>query len=98
MYAIENGHKMPKARRKAGAMPQAVKKAIEDYRSAYKALYGVAPLGVEYRDGFVYVEGQTGVSLAIFRSAERRRKRRRSHRPHVVRTRRNWRTNEALTE
>lgn len=68
MFEIESGHKMPKARRKPGTMPQAVKKAIDEYRDAYKKLYGVAPLNVEWRDGFVYVDGQTGVSLSIFRS------------------------------
>lgn len=68
MFAIENGHKMPKARRKPGAMPQAVKKAIDEYKTAYKALYGVGAPNVEWREGFVYVEGLSGVSLAIFRS------------------------------
>lgn len=52
MYEIQNGHKMPKQRRKPGAMPQAVKKAIDDYKAAYKALYGVGAPNVEWRDAF----------------------------------------------
>lgn len=68
MYEIENDVKMLKQRRKPGAMPQAIKKAIDDYKAAYKALYGVGAPNVEWRDGFVYVEGLSGVSLAIFRS------------------------------
>ena len=65
---IESNVPMPKVRRKAGAMPVAVAKAIKEYADAYKALHGVSVLGIEYRNGYIYVEGTQGVSLAIFRN------------------------------
>lgn len=67
MFKIESHIKPPKARRKAGVMPANVEKAIADYKAAYKALHGVYVLGIEYKNGYIYVEGSQGVSLAIFR-------------------------------
>lgn len=67
MFEIENGHKMPKIRRAAGSTPKPVEKAIAEYNAAYKALYGLTAPPVEYRDGFVYVQGMAGVSLSIFK-------------------------------
>ena len=67
MIKIESNVPMPKLRRKAGAIPANVAKAIADYKAAYKALHGVSVLGIEYRNGYIYVEGTQGVSLSIFR-------------------------------
>ena len=57
MIQIDDGIKMPKVRRKAGEAPAAV----------VKALHGVSVLGIEYKNGYIYVEGSQGVSLSIFR-------------------------------
>ena len=67
MIQIEDGIKMPKVRRKAGEAPAAVVKAMKEYAAAYKALHGVSVLAIEYKNGYIYVEGSQGVSLAIFR-------------------------------
>lgn len=69
MYAIENGHKVPKQRRKAGSEPPAVKKAFNEYADAYKAVYGVRPLSYTYDAAtkFIKVEGSGGVSLSRLR-------------------------------
>lgn len=68
MIKIESNVPMPKLRRKAGAIPANVAKAIADYKAAYKALHGVSSLDVRYENGYIYVEGHCGVSLQIFRS------------------------------
>lgn len=67
MNEIETCHKVPKVRRKAGEAPAAVVKAMKEYAAAYKALHGVSVLGIEYKNGYIYVEGSQGVSLSIFR-------------------------------
>lgn len=69
MYAIENGHKVPKQRRKAGSEPVAVKAAFNEYSDAYKAVYGVRPLSYTYdvATKFISVEGGSGCSLKILR-------------------------------
>ncbi|UDF60316.1 hypothetical protein Kopi_044 [Pseudomonas phage Kopi] len=69
MYEIQNGHKMPKARRKAGSEPPAVKTAFNDYADAYKAVYGVRPLSFTYdrESGFIRVESSGGVNVARLR-------------------------------
>lgn len=68
MITIDDNVPMPKLRRKAGAIPANVAKAIADYKAAYKALHGVSSLDVRYENGYIYVEGHSGVSLQIFRS------------------------------
>lgn len=67
MIEVESNVPMPKVRRKAGEAPAAVVKAMKEYAAAYKALHGVSVLGIEYRNGYIYVEGTQGVSLSIFR-------------------------------
>ena len=69
MYEIQNGHKMPKQRRKAGSVPKAVQQAFNDYADAYKAVYGVSPLSYAYdvATKFIRIEGATGCSLKILR-------------------------------
>jgi len=39
MYEIENGHKVPKQRRKAGSEPPAVKKAFNEYAPGVSRFY-----------------------------------------------------------
>lgn len=65
---IEDDVAMPKQRRKAGAIPANVAKAIKTYKDEYRKLYGVNVLAIEYKDGFIYVEQQAGVSLKIFKA------------------------------
>lgn len=65
---IESGVAIPKQRRKAGAIPANVAKAIKTYKDEYRALYGVNVLAIEYKDGYIYVEQQAGVSLKIFKA------------------------------
>jgi len=65
---LEDGVAMPKQRRKRGAIPANVAKAIDEYKANYRTLYGVTPLDIRYEGGYIYVEDQTGVSLKIFRS------------------------------
>lgn len=69
MYAIENGHKVPKVRRAVGSEPPAVKKAFNEYAAAYKAVYSVSPLSYTYdvATKFIRIEGATGCSLKILR-------------------------------
>lgn len=69
MFAIENGHKVPKVRRKAGSEPPAVKKAFNEYADAYKAVYGVRPLSYTYdvATKFIRIESSAGVSLSRLR-------------------------------
>lgn len=68
-YAVEDGHKMPKARRKAGSEPPAVKTAFNEYADAYKAVYGVRPLSYTYdvTTKFIRIENSGGVSLSRLR-------------------------------
>ena len=68
MTKIESGLAIPKQRRKAGAIPANVAKAIATYKDEYRKLYGVNVLAIEYKDGYIYVEQQGGVSLKIFKS------------------------------
>jgi hypothetical protein len=65
---IEDDVAMPKQRRKAGAIPANVAKAIKTYKDEYRTLYGVNVLSIEYKDGYIYVEQQAGVSLKIFKA------------------------------
>lgn len=69
MYEIQNGHKMPKARCKAGSEPPAVKIAFNEYADAYKAVYGVRPLSYTYDAAtkFIRIENSGGVSLSRLR-------------------------------
>lgn len=64
---IQNGVAMPKQRRKAGAVPANVAKAIATYKEEYRKLYSVNVLAIEYKDGYIYVEQQGGVTLKIFK-------------------------------
>lgn len=65
MYEIENDVKAPSVKRHK--VIDSNELAISDYNEAYKALYGVASGGVEYRNGFFYIPGNSGVSLRIFK-------------------------------
>lgn len=68
-YAIENGYRMPKQRRKPGSEPPAVKIAFNEYADAYKAVYGVRPLSYTYDAAtkFIRIENSGGVSLSRLR-------------------------------
>lgn len=68
MTKIESGVAMPKQRRKAGTIPANVAKAIKTYKDEYRTLYGVNVLEIEYKNGYIYVEQQAGVSLKIFKA------------------------------
>lgn len=67
-FAIQANVAMPKQRRKAGAMPANVAKAVATYKEEYRRLYGVNVLAIEYKNGYIYVEQQAGVSLKIFKT------------------------------
>lgn len=73
MYEVQNGHKMPKIRRKAGSEPPAVKIAFNAYADAYKKVYGVRPLSYTYDAAtkFIRIEGSAGVSLSRLRELTR---------------------------
>lgn len=67
MIEIDDGHDIPQLRH-LNQPGKRTRDAIDEYKAAYKALYGLTAPEVSYRDGFVYVTGvEGGVSLSIFR-------------------------------
>lgn len=62
---IDSNIPAPKERKK---VPKKVDEAINEYKEEYKKLYGVNILAIEWKGGYIYIEGQAGISLRIFRS------------------------------
>lgn len=74
-YSVVSNVPMPKLRRKPNGVPPYVAKAIDEYKAAYRARYGVASLDIEWRDGHAYIEANQGISVELLRKRTRQLRR-----------------------